>query len=26
MDAESDLSKNYKTYLSNELDEKYINR
>ncbi len=26
MDAESDLSKNYKTYLSNELDEKYANR
>jgi hypothetical protein len=26
MDAESDLSKNHKTYLSNELDEKYANR
>jgi hypothetical protein len=26
MDAESDLSKNYKSYLRNELDEKYANR
>jgi hypothetical protein len=26
MDAESDLSRNHKTYLSNELDEKYANR
>ncbi len=26
MDAESDLSRNYKTYLNNELDEKYSNR
>lgn len=26
IDAESDLSRNYKTYLSNELDEKYANR
>lgn len=26
IDTESDLSRNYKTYLSNELDEKYANR
>ena len=25
MDAESNLSRNYKTYLSDELDEKYAN-
>ncbi|MBU6185968.1 MAG: hypothetical protein KGQ16_05975 [Cyanobacteria bacterium REEB444] len=26
MEAEPDLSKNYKTYLSNELEQKYANR
>jgi hypothetical protein len=26
IDAESDLSKNHKTYLGNELNEKYANR
>lgn len=26
MEAEPDLSRNYKTYLSNELDQKYVNR
>ena len=26
IEAESDLSTNYKTYLKNELDQKYVNR